>query len=128
MAIDFPSLNAGLNALSTVLLIGGYLAIRRKRVTLHKSCMLTAFVVSTVFIGCYLYYHLAIQQGKPTRFTERAPEAPMWVGRVYLVLLWSHIALAVLVPFLALYTIRLGLRSQFTKHVRVARWTLPIWL
>src|SRR4051794_6792558 len=110
MPIDFPSLNAALNALSAVLLTAGYLAIRRKRVGLHKNCMLSALVVSAVFLGCYLYYHLVIQRGKPTYFAERAPEAPAWVARTYLALLLSHTALATLVPFLALYTIRLGLR------------------
>src|SRR5262249_754909 len=128
LAIVSPPPNPALNALSALPPPAGYLAIRRKRVTLHKTCMLTALVVSAVFLGCYLYYHLVIQQGKPTYFAERAPEAPVWVGRVYLALLLSHTLLAVLVPFLALYTIWQGLRSEFTKHVRVARWTLPIWL
>jgi len=126
--IDFPLLNASLNGAAGVLLILGYLAVRRRRIALHKASMLTALVVSGLFLACYLYYHLAIQQGRPTRFSERAPSAPLWVGSTYLVILGSHTILAAVVAPLALYVSYQGLRNRIERHVWLARWLLPVWL
>ncbi len=126
--IDFPLLNASLNAAAGVLLVAGYIAVRRRRIALHKACMLAALAMSAVFLACYLYYHLAIQQGKPTRFSERAPEAPAWVARLYLSILLSHTILAAAAAPLALRVVYLGLRDRLQQHVWLARLTLPIWL
>src|SRR5262249_40818709 len=126
--IDFPALNASLNAAAAVLLLLGYSAIRRRHVALHKASMLAALAVSTIFLVSYLYYHLAIQHGQPTYFSDRAPEAPTWVAKPYLVVLGSHTVLAALVPPLALVTAYLGLRGRLVRHVWLARWTLPLWL
>jgi putative membrane protein len=122
---DLPTLNAVLNTTSAVLLIAGYAAIRSRRVTLHKTCMLSAFCVSTAFLVSYVYYHFAV---KPTYFTQRASDAPRWLARLYGMILASHVILAVPAVVLALITIWLALRGNFQRHVRIARWTLPIWL
>lgn len=126
--IDFPLLNASLNAASGMLLLLGYVAIRRRQIALHKATMLTALAVSATFLACYLYYHFAIRMGQPTKFSDRAPEAPSWVGMTYLAILISHTLLAVVVAPLALYVTYQGLRDNLVRHVRVARWTLPLWL
>jgi uncharacterized membrane protein YozB (DUF420 family) len=125
---DLPTLNAVLNTTSAVLLIAGYAAVRSRRITLHKTCMLAALGVSTAFLASYLYYHFAIKHGEPTYFTDRAPEAPRWVARLYSAILISHTVLAVVTVPLVLLTIRHALRGNFQRHVRIARWTLPIWL
>src|SRR2546422_10498322 len=52
-----PLLNACLNATSAALLTGGWLFIRRRRVTAHKTCMVSALVVSTLFLVSYVTYH-----------------------------------------------------------------------
>jgi protein SCO1/2/putative membrane protein len=126
--IDFPLLNASLNGAAGVLLVLGYLAVRRRHIALHKASMLTALIVSSLFLACYLYYHFAIQHGRPTYFSERAPEAPSWVGKAYHVILGSHIVLATVVVPLALYVSYQGLRDRIARHVRLARWLLPVWL
>jgi putative membrane protein len=125
---DLPTLNAVLNSTSAVLLIAGYVAVRSKRIRLHKTCMLSAFGVSAAFLVSYLYYHFAVKHGEPTYFTDRAPGAPGWVARLYSVILVSHTILAVVSVPLILFTIREALRGRFGRHVLVARWTLPIWL
>lgn len=125
---DLPGVNALLNSTCTVLLAAGYLAIRSRRVTLHKACMLTALAVSATFLTSYLYYHFVIKHGQPTYFSDRAPDAPAWVARVYSVILLTHTALAALAAPLVLFTAWQGLRGRWKRHVRVARWTLPIWL
>jgi uncharacterized membrane protein YozB (DUF420 family) len=127
-AFDFPALNAGLNSLSAVLLVLGYVAIRRKRVRVHATCTLSALVVSALFLASYLYFHLVVRQGQATSFASQWPQAPDWVRQLYLAILFSHTVLAVVVAPLALVTAYLGLRGRFPRHVRVARWTLPLWL
>jgi uncharacterized membrane protein YozB (DUF420 family) len=125
---DLPALNAFLNATSAVLLVLGYVAIRRRQVTVHKTCMLTAVAVSAVFLASYLTYHFAVRHGQPTSFAERWPQSPDWVRYVYYAVLASHTLLAVPAAPLALASAYLGLRGRYPRHVRLARWTLPIWL
>jgi putative membrane protein len=117
---DLPAVNATLNGLSALLLLAGLACIRRRRVTAHKACMAAAFVVSMLFLASYLVYHAQIGS---VRF--RGVGA---VRTAYLTILVTHTALAVLVPPLAIATLVLGLRARFMRHVRVARWALPIWL
>jgi uncharacterized membrane protein YozB (DUF420 family) len=123
-----PGLNATLNGLSGLLLVVGYLAIRRRLVTLHKACMLSALLVSAVFLASYLYYHFAVKEQVATRFADRNPGAPALVANLYYGLLASHTVLAAAVAPLALVTAYLGLSDRLKRHVRIARWTLPIWL
>lgn len=118
-----PRLNAVLNSTCAVLLVVGYAAIRRRFEKLHKVCMLSALAVSAVFLASYLYYHFAILHGQPTRFQGQG-----WVRVLYFSILLSHTALAVVVAPLALYTAYQGLRDRRPRHVRLARWTLPLWL
>jgi protein SCO1 len=118
-----PAINAILNGLCTVLLVAGYLAIRRRMEKLHATCMLSALVVSAIFLSCYLYFHFAVQEGRPTAFRGEG-----WVRTLYFAILLTHTVLAATVAPLALYVAYQGLRDRRPRHVRVARWTLPIWL
>jgi protein SCO1/2/putative membrane protein len=122
-AIYLPSLNADLNGTCAILLVLGYVAVRRRWIALHKVCMLTALGVSVAFLACYLYYHFGVLDGQPTHFKHEG-----WVKLVYLGILLSHTLLAVIVAPLALATTYLGLRDRIARHVRLARWTLPLWL
>ncbi|MCA9263499.1 MAG: DUF420 domain-containing protein [Planctomycetales bacterium] len=117
-----PHINASLNGLATVLLILGFILIKRQQVTAHKWVMLSCFLVSSLFLACYLTYHYTA--GHRT-FSESAPAA---VRTVYFVILITHIVLAVTVPPLAITAIYFGLRDRRVTHRRVARWTFPIWL
>lgn len=117
---DLPTLNATLNTISTVLLTVGLLMIRRRRVVAHRNCMIAAFVVSGLFLTSYLIYHY---HAGSTPF-----EGSGWIRSVYFAVLIPHIILAALILPLALITLYFALRKRFTKHRRVARWTLPIWL
>jgi putative membrane protein len=131
--------NASLNATATVLLLIGFWFIKRNRVEAHKRTMLAAFAVSVVFLAFYVVHHLQVGS---VRFTQ-----PGAVRYMYLAILASHVLLAITVPFLAIRQIYLGFRAlgccapqvhqaeQLTaaahyrdKHIRLARWTFPIWL
>jgi uncharacterized membrane protein YozB (DUF420 family) len=115
-----PTVNALLNGASALLLVTGYLLIRRRRVTAHKVCMLTAFVSSTIFLVSYLTlrYYAGL-----TRFGGQG-----WIRPIYFSILVSHTILAAAIVPLALMTLSRALRARFDRHVRIARWTLPLWL
>ena len=115
-----PTVNAVLNALSACLLTAGFVCIRRRNIAAHRACMLGAFGVSVLFLGCYLVYHY---HAGSRPFTGQG-----WIRPVYFVLLISHIVLAAVIVPMALTTIYRGLSSQLERHKRVARRTLPIWL
>ena len=115
-----PSVNATLNAISAVLLVWGYLLIRRKRIDAHRRVMKTAFVTSCLFLVCYLVYHAQVGS---VPFQKTGP-----IRTVYFSILITHTVLAATVPVLAIITLRRGLAARYDKHRKIARWTLPIWL
>jgi uncharacterized membrane protein YozB (DUF420 family) len=117
---DLPALNATLNAISAVLLVTGYVLIRTGRRELHKKCMLGALTTSACFLVSYLVYHANVGS-RP--FTGQGA-----ARIVYFVVLLTHVVLAATILPLALVTTARGLWSQFDRHVRVARWTFPIWV
>lgn len=117
---DLPALNAALNATAAVLLVWGYLLIRRRRIEAHRRVMLAAFATSVVFLISYLIYHYQVGS---VRFQKSGT-----IRTVYLSVLGTHTVLAAVVPFLSLITLSRGLRGRYEKHRRIARWTLPIWL
>jgi uncharacterized membrane protein YozB (DUF420 family) len=117
---DLPALNASLNALSTVCLLAGYICIRSGRREAHKRCMLAALTVSALFLVSYVIYHY---NAGSVPFTGQGP-----ARYLYFTILISHIVLAALVPVLAIITSLRGLRGDFGRHVKIAKWTFPIWL
>lgn len=118
---DLPALNAGLNALATVLLLAGRHRIRRGKVGQHKALMLSALGISALFLISYSIYHARIGGG--VRF-----QGDGLARALYLVLLVSHVVLAAVVPLLALRVAWLGLRGDRRRHRRLARWTWPLWV
>jgi putative membrane protein len=117
---DLPALNATLNGVSAIFLTAGYVFIRRGRQDLHKKCMLAALVASTAFLTSYVIYHAN---------TGSRPFAGQGGIRIaYFSILITHVVLAATILPLALTTTARGLRAQYVRHVKVARWTLPIWL
>jgi putative membrane protein len=125
--------NASLNALSTILIVAGLVAISRRNEALHKKLMLSAAATSAVFLASYLVYHNSV--GSVPYGREGTS-----IRTVYLVILFSHIVLAAIQLPLILRTLWLGWRIDRvagqgevearlrTKHRRIAKWTAPIWL
>lgn len=115
-----PRLNAGLNALSAVLVTAAYRAIRRKQVDRHRRLMLSALGTSALFLASYLYYHA---HAGATRFAGTGASRP-----VYFTILASHTVLAAAIVPLVGVTLYRALRGRFALHRRIARITLPLWL
>jgi len=123
---DLPLVNASLNGLSAVLLGFGYYFIRHKNQTAHRTCMIGAFIASTLFLACYLTYHgyraYYLHQG-PTVFRDPAGFRPVYLG-----ILLTHTVLAMVVVPMALMTLSRALKRRFDLHRRIARWTWPVWM
>ncbi len=117
---DLPALNAVLNGSAALLLSIGYALIRRRRIEAHRKVMIAAFCVSVLFLISYLVYHAQVGS---VRFQKTGA-----IRTVYLSILLTHTVLAASVPFLAVLTLFRGLKGDYKRHRRIARWTLPIWL
>lgn len=115
-----PMINAGLNAISAVLLFVGHAYIKQGNRQAHRACMVWAFTVSIVFLISYLVHHalagIVYYQGQG------------WVRPLYFFILTTHTILAVTVPVLAVITLTRALNGNFEKHRKIARITYPIWL
>ena len=117
---DLATVNAGLNATAAVLIGTGFYFIKRKNIQAHKACMIAAMVVSAVFLTSYLVYHYNVGS---VRFTKQG-----WIRGVYFPLLLTHTVLAAVVLPMVLRSAFLALKGRFGKHVRIARWTFPVWM
>ncbi len=121
-----PAVNACLNALATVLLLAGYAYIRRRRVAGHRRCMLAAFTVSALFLVCYVAHKIWRASGDGALHVRFHGEGA-WRA-IYLVILVTHLVLAMAVPFLAVRLILLARAGRIDRHRRLARFALPVWL
>jgi putative membrane protein len=119
---DLPALNASLNALSTVFIVAGLIAIKRERKTAHIAAMACALLTSTAFLASYLTYHWA-KAGVVTKFTE-----PGWPKALYFFILFTHIPLAAAILPLVFLTVIPALRARYDRHRRWAKITAPLWL
>jgi uncharacterized membrane protein YozB (DUF420 family) len=117
---DLPALNAVLNGTSALLLVAGYVCIRRRAIAAHRACMLAAVGTSVLFLASYLVYHAQVGS---VRF-----QGTGIVRSVYFAVLLSHTVLAAAIVPLVAITLNRALRGRFDRHAAIARRTLPIWI
>jgi putative membrane protein len=115
-----PALNAACNAVTALLIVLGLSAIVRGDREAHRRRMLSAFATSSLFLVGYILYH---SLHGDTKFPGQGA-----VRTVYFTILISHILLSAVVLPMILGTFWFALSGQFVRHVRLARWTYPIWL
>lgn len=114
-----PTVNASLNALTTALLILGYILIIQKKRRLHKNVMLVSFATSAAFLVSYIIYH----------WFKAGPK--QYLGEytlIYYIILLTHIILATIIIPLALLTLYRGWTDNLVLHRKIAKITLPLWL
>jgi uncharacterized membrane protein YozB (DUF420 family) len=117
-----PAVNAGLNSVATTLLIAGRVLVKRGAVEAHRRVMLSAFGVSALFLVFYVAHKASRNFTNTTFNVEGAAKV------AYLLLLLTHLVLAMAVPVLAILLIRWGLRGEIAKHRRLARVAWPVWI
>jgi uncharacterized membrane protein YozB (DUF420 family) len=117
-----PPINAALNATATLLLVFGRRLAKQGQVARHRRVMLSAFAVSSLFLLLYVS-HKVSRNFENTTFNVEG-----WAKTAYLVLLGSHVLLAMTVPIFAIALIMLGLKDDRVRHRRIARIGWPIWM
>jgi putative membrane protein len=115
-----PAVNAFFNGSAALCLCVGWVAVRRGALSTHRTCMVAAFGLSTLFLVGYLAYHYAHGD---TRFGGTGS-----IRTLYLSILASHVVLSITVVPLALTSFYFAYRRAFDRHRRLNRWFLPIWL
>jgi putative membrane protein len=128
-----PHLNAVLNSATFICLIAGFYFIKRKKREEHRVAMLSAFFLSSIFLVSYVIYHY---QAAHTLFGDLdhnhvlsdVEKAAAGVSRdIYLILLATHILLAIIVVPFVLLSIYFGITNQIVNHRKVSKFTFPIW-
>ncbi|MFZ5496796.1 MAG: DUF420 domain-containing protein [Verrucomicrobiota bacterium] len=122
-AQDIPTLNAALNATATVLILTGFVLIKQGRRDAHRAAMLTAGVVSALFLVGYVTHKILVR-GVHTPFGGESPA----LRAVYYTMLFSHITLAIAIAWLVPKTFAIALKGDYARHQRWARVTFPLWL
>ncbi len=120
MITYLPTVNASLNGTAAILLLAGLIAVKQRKLDLHRKIMLSAFACSVVFLVCYLVYHAQVGS---KHFTGQGP----W-RTFYFTLLATHTVLAAIVPFGAIIALRRAFRGDFAQHRKLVRWVWPIWM
>ena len=115
-----PAVNALLNTLSSVFLVAGYRAIRRRDQPRHMRFMFAALFTAALFFVCYVVYH---NFHGDTKFLGRGAIRP-----VYFFILISHIVLSGVAVPLILLSFFTSLAGRFGTHRRLSKFTFPIWL
>lgn len=117
---DLPTLNASLNAVAGVLLLSGYIAIKKGKRDLHIKLMTGALGVSTLFLISYLIYHWHVP-------SKKFPDLG-FIKTIYLLILIPHIILAAVMVPMILKTFWHAVRQEWEAHKKIARITFPIWM
>jgi putative membrane protein len=119
---DIPALNAVLNGIATILIVAGFGLIKSGKRDAHRKVMLSAGVVSALFLVGYVT-HKVLVRGVHTPFGGEGA-----IRTVYYVMLLTHIVLAISIAYLVPRTFLLAIKGQFERHRAWAKWTFPIWL
>jgi putative membrane protein len=117
---DLPTLNASLNFVSAMLLLAGYIQIKKGNRAVHKKIMLTALGSSLLFLTCYLAYH--VQAGSvPYPYHD-------WTRTLYFIILVPHVILAmVMTPFI-ITAVWLAWHGRYDRHKAIVHWVWPVWM
>ena len=126
---DIPAINASLNALATLLISVGFILIKTGRKTAHRFAMISAGVVSAVFLVGYVGHKIlkgmAAGAGEAVH-TQFGGEGA--IRTVYYVMLITHVILAIAIAYLVPRTFALAFKGEFERHKKWARIVFPIWL
>jgi putative membrane protein len=115
----FAFANSIINSLVAVLLVAALIAVKSKNYTLHKNLMLSAMVLSILFLVSYICHHLFAGE---TKFGGTGT-----AKTIYYIILGTHIPLAGLILPFILFTAYRALIAEFPQHKKLARITWPIW-
>jgi putative membrane protein len=117
---DLATVNAILNAISAVLLLFGYINIKKGRADLHKRFMIAALISSALFLISYTVYHYSVGSVPYTSHD--------WTRPLYFVILIPHVTLAGLMTPFIVAAVWLALKGKFATHKKITVWLWPVWM
>jgi len=117
---SLPFFHAVLNGSTAILLFVGFVLIKNKKIALHRIAMISAFVLSAVFLVSYVISKLS---NLPVPYGGEG-----WLRPTYFFILVSHIILSIPVLPLALLAIYRGITGEFQKHIKIVKWAFPVWM
>ena len=130
----FAKINAVINSIVAVLLVWALVAVKLGRYAFHKKLMMSAMILSILFLVSYIAHHLL---SGDTKFGDSNHDGLVDAAEklqagglrsIYLLLLSTHIFLAsVILPFI-LFTAYRGLVAEWPAHRKLAKYTWPLWL
>jgi putative membrane protein len=129
----FATINAVINSLVAILLVAGLVTVKNKNYLLHKRIMLSAIILSVLFLVSYICHHLMAGETKYGDINHDGVlgiDEKMMAGGtriLYYILLGLHIPLAaIILPFI-LFSAYRALTGEYEKHKRLVRITWPVW-
>lgn len=122
---DLPKINATLNASSAVLLMAAYICIKLRKVRAHAWLIICAVLTSGAFLTGYLIYHAHVGA---TYVDQRFPDVPLYLRRIYKLILFPHLTLAIVMLPLIARSLYLAYHRRWTQHRRISPWSFWIWL
>jgi uncharacterized membrane protein YozB (DUF420 family) len=117
---DLPTLNAILNSISAIFLITGFWYIKKGDQQSHKKMMISALIVSTLFLTSYLIYHYNIPS-TPYPYHD-------WTRPLYFAILIPHIILAALMGPFIIAAVIFAFKEKFETHKKIVKWIWPVWM
>ncbi|MDQ3393513.1 MAG: DUF420 domain-containing protein [Bacteroidota bacterium] len=129
-----PHIIGTLNSATAIALLFGFWAIKNNKVDYHRIAMTVAFLLGILFLVFYVIYHSGAEStiygdvNKDGLLSDIEREALGQSRIIYLIILLSHIVLATIVVPFVLFAIYYGYTSNWLKHKKIVKFTLPIWL
>lgn len=117
---SLPFFHAIINGSTAVLLFTGFVLIKNKKINWHRICMISAFLLSAIFLVSYVISKLS---NPPVPFGGQG-----FIRYTYFFILITHIILSIPVLPLALLSIYRGITGEFNKHIKIVKWAFPIWM
>jgi putative membrane protein len=115
-----PHLNGVINTLTSITLVSGLVAIKQKKMTVHRTFMYISFALGSVFLVTYILYHIS----NPS--TSYGGDGA--VRYLYYFFLITHIGLSIVVVRFVLLALYYAVNHKFQDHKRITRIAFPIWL
>lgn len=123
---QLPAINASFNGVAGLCLLGGFIAIKNRKIEIHRSFMVAALICSALFLCGYLTHKTIKGMSGQAVNTTFAGEG-VWRA-IYYPMLITHLILAMAFLPLVFFTVKNAIQKRFTRHKAWARWTWPIWM
>ena len=129
----FAKINAVINSLIAILLVAALVSVKQKNYTLHRNLMVTALLLSILFLVSYIAHHLLAGEARFGDINHDgivSSEEKLAVGGLrilYFIILSTHIFLAAVTLPIILFTAYHGLTAEYVMHKKLARYTWPLW-